>query len=101
MFRKKKKGLLNLDALTLLPFAKNLLEFLQRGLIKGVALHAQGKEPLDEALVAFLIEEMKEWNPKINGIPVMDNKTKLAGARFLGGITYSYFLKAKEKEKNV
>ena len=44
---------------------------------------------------------MKDWNPKINGISVMDNKTKLAGARFLGGIAYSYFMAAKEKEQNV
>ena len=56
MFRKK-KSLFTLDAITLLPFAKSLLEFMQRALVRGVALHAQGETSLEEALTEFLIRK--------------------------------------------
>jgi len=86
----------------MLPFAKSLLEFLQLALSKGAILITEKgisihEKQLKEALNEMLVEEMKNWNPEYNGKKILDNQTKLAGARFLAGVACSMLEPVKEE----
>ena len=90
---------MNLNAFQMLPFAKSLLGFLQQAVIEGgIVLSEQGfdcdKDKICEILSSRLVVKMKEWNPNYNGTTLLDEKTRLHGARFLTGIAYS-LLKGK------
>ena len=98
MFKKTDK--ININAFHMLPFAKSLLQFLQTALIEGaIVLSEQGvncdQEKLCEILSLRLVEKMKDWKPEYNGVTLLDEKTRLHGARFLTGIAYSLL---KEKK---
>jgi len=47
-------------------------------------------------LVAWVNSQMDEWNPSVKGVSVLDNETKEAAARFMGGVA---FLVADEMNK--
>ena len=92
MFRTTNK--MNLNAFHMLPFAKSLLSFLQQALVEGGLIFSEhgfscDKEKICELLTLRLMEKMKEWNPEYNGTSLLDEKTRLHGARFLTGIAYA------------
>ena len=96
---------MKLKAFAMLPFAKSLLGFLQIALAKGAIIISEKgisiqEEQLKEALNEILVEEMKNWNPEYNGKKILDNKTKLAGARFLAGVACSMLEAVPVKEEN-
>jgi hypothetical protein len=39
-----------------------------------------------QQIVEKLKIEMKDWQPQINGVAVLDDETKLAAAKFLAGV---------------
>lgn len=93
MFRKEEK--MKLNAFQMLPFAKSLLQFLQTAITEGaIIINDEGymqleEKSIKELLSHKLVTQMKEWNPEYNGKSLLDENTRLHGARFLSGIAYS------------
>lgn len=89
---------MKLNSFKLLPFAKDLLTFIQKGIDDGVILFDNQGIVLDEAemkeLIACKIEEqMKTWKPVYENKDIMDDYTRKSGARFLSGIVFSLLKK--------
>ena len=78
----------------MLPFAKDLLAFLQDGLNEGVIILDPKGIVLDEnqardMIAQKIVEKMKDWNPEYEKKRILDEPTRLAGARFLAGVVFS------------
>tara|TARA_R100000406_G_scaffold82058_2_gene64095 strand:- start:267 stop:518 length:252 start_codon:yes stop_codon:yes gene_type:complete len=66
-----------------LPFAISLLSHLQSAVDE---LQKRGITVDDDLFQKFVAQKLQNWNPKINGIPVMDNKTRIHAIGFVSGI---------------
>jgi len=63
-----------------------LLALVQDGVKHYGALRSAGV-PVDADIVAlYLSLQVADWNPVVHGSPVLDDDTKGAGCRFLGGL---------------
>tara|TARA_Y100000816_G_C25903829_1_gene471470 strand:+ start:32 stop:328 length:297 start_codon:yes stop_codon:yes gene_type:complete len=93
MFRKEEK--MKINAFQMLPFAKSLLQFLQTAITEGaLIINDEGYVKLDEKSIKELlsnklVNHMRDWKPEYNGKELLDENTRLHGARFLSGIAYS------------
>ena len=91
---------MKLNTFAMLPLAKSLLEFLQTGLnIGSIVLDEQGVtvdlNVARQQIADQLVVQMKEWKPKYQNTEVLDEHTRMAGARFLAGIAVSLLSKGK------
>lgn len=81
---------MKISVYSMLPFGKSLLQFLEFAINAGVTVSngavAIDKETLAAQIVDKLKVEMKDWQPQINGVAVLDNETKLAAIKFLAGV---------------
>jgi len=73
----------------LLPLVMKLGDFLKDGFEQYATLKGAGVEPNVDLIAAFILIQMKNWNPKIAGKEVADEETKEACARFLAGIAFN------------
>ncbi len=85
---------MKINTFKMLPLAKTLLEHLQTGIEKGMVYIDHTGVTLDEDILRNhialkLVEEMKEWKPTYQNQDLLDDDTRLAGARFLAGISVS------------
>jgi len=85
---------MKINSFKMLPFAKDLLEFLQTGLNDGTIIINEFNLTIDEDLCREkisqkLLEKMMTWKPSYENKELLDEKTRLAGARFLAGIVFS------------
>ena len=93
MFRKEDN--MKINAFHMLPFAKSLLQFLQTAITEGaLIINDEGYVKLDEKSIKELlsnklVNHMRDWKPEYNGKELLDENTRLHGARFLSGIAYS------------
>jgi hypothetical protein len=77
------------DASALIPLVAKLGQYLRAGFEHYVALRAAGVEPSPEVIAAFLETKLAGWAPKVRGKDILDDETRMACARFLGGIAYN------------
>ncbi len=86
---------MKINAFQMLPFAKSLLQFLQTAITEGaLIINDEGYVKLDEKSIKELlsnklVNHMRDWKPEYNGKELLDENTRLHGARFLSGIAYS------------
>ena len=77
------------DASAMIPLVAKLGQFLRSGFDQYVVLRGSGIEPSPEMVSAFLETKMYSWNPRIKGKEVLDDETRAACARFLGGVAFN------------
>lgn len=77
------------DASALIPLVSKLGMYLRSGFDQYVVLKGSGIEPSPEMVSAFLETKMYSWNPRIRGREVLDDETRSACARFLGGVAFN------------
>lgn len=77
------------DASALIPLVAKLGQYLRTGFDQYVTLRASGIDPSPELVAAFLETKMATWNPRVRGQEVLDDETRAACARFLGGVAYN------------
>lgn len=85
---------MKINTFKMLPLAKSLLEFLQTGVNEGAVILDENGVTVDtdkarEQIAQKLVLSMKEWKPEYQGKNLLDEPTKLAGARFLAGVATS------------
>lgn len=73
----------------MIPLVAKLGQFLRSGFDQYVVLRGSGIEPSPEMVSAFLETKMYSWNPRIKGKEVLDDETRAACARFLGGVAFN------------
>ncbi len=73
----------------LLPLVMQLGDYLKKGFDHYVQLKQADVNLDPDMLAAFVQIQMTSWNPKIAGKHVLDQDTKQACARFLGGVAYN------------
>ena len=71
---------------SLLPALMSLRVFLESGVTYAQMLQANGQAVNADVVGLFLVGKMQKWNPSISGVPVMDDSTRHAAARFLSGV---------------
>jgi|TARA_R110000824_G_scaffold218213_1_gene404736 hypothetical protein len=86
------------DASAMIPIVTKLGKFLRGGFDQYVELKSSGIEPTPEMISMFVGMKMADWNPKIRGSDLMDDETRSACARFVGGVAYNIAL-AQRKGK--
>ena len=77
------------DASAMIPLVAKLGQYLRSGFDQYVTLRSAGIEPSPELVSAFLETKMHTWNPRIRGQEVLDEDTRAACARFLGGVAFN------------
>lgn len=77
------------DTSAMIPLVAKLGQFLRSGFDQYVVLRGSGIEPSPEMVSAFLETKMCTWNPRIRGKEVLDDETRAACARFLGGVAFN------------
>lgn len=82
---------MKINAFKMLPFAKELLNFLQEGVQDGSIIWNDLKPTIDEDMIREKIAEkiavkMVYWQPQYDGKELLDEATRKAGARFLAGV---------------
>lgn len=85
---------MKLNSFKMLPFAKDLLAFLQDGLDSGAIVIDECGLTLDEnqikeKIAQKIVEKMINWQPTYENKTLLDEPTRLAGARFLAGVVFS------------
>jgi hypothetical protein len=80
----------------LLPLGARMVTLIKGGMDHYVTMSGIPQESRRVLLVAWIDAQMDEWNPVIKGVPVLDDETKEAAARFMGGVA---FLVADEMNK--
>lgn len=85
---------MKLNSFKMLPFAKDLLVFLQEGLNDGVIIIDEIGLTIDEnqareKIAQKIVKKMITWQPKYENTALLDEPTRLAGARFLAGVVFS------------
>ena len=73
-----------------LPLAKQLAEYLKMGMDHYATLKMAGEVAGPDAVALYLSEKMKVWNPEVNGVPLLDDGTREAAARFLAGVSIQF-----------
>lgn len=63
-----------------------LIFLVQTGVKHYGDLRAAGMDVDPEIVALHLSAHVEGWNPAVQGTPVLDADTKLAGCRFLGGL---------------
>ena len=63
-----------------------LIALVQQGVRHYGDLRAAGLEVDPEIVALHLGSHVEAWNPTVQGTPVLDHETKIAGCRFLGGL---------------
>ena len=86
----------------MLPLAKSLLEFLQIALNEGtVILDDEGialnVDVAREKIAKNLVFKMKDWKPVYQKTELLDENTRMAGARFLAGVATSLLQEGNRK----
>jgi len=74
------------NPMAMLPLVSKLGEYLKEGFEHYALLLASGQRLTPEMLAVFLSMKMANWNPQMNGKPLMDDDTRQAAARFLAGV---------------
>jgi len=85
---------MKINTFKMLPLAKSLLEYLQTGIDNGMIYLDHTGATVNEEIVrnhitGKLVEEMKNWQPTYQNKELLDEETRLAGARFLAGVAMS------------
>jgi hypothetical protein len=85
---------MKINTFQMLPLAKSLLEFLQTGVNEGSIIFDEKGIVVDmnvarEQIADKLVIKMKDWKPVYQGKELLDDPTKMAGARFLAGVATS------------
>ena len=85
----------------MLPLAKSLLEFLQTGVNEGAVIFDNNGVTVNpdiarEKIAQKLVVSMKDWKPVYQGQDLLDEPTKMAGARFLAGVATSLLKQGNE-----
>lgn len=70
----------------LVPIVSKLGTYLKAGADHYAMLRSQGEEIGPDMLAAFMSEQMNDWKPSVNGVELVDEPTRAAGARFLAGV---------------
>ena len=89
--------MMRFDASAMIPLVARLGKYLRSGFDQYVALKASGIEPSADVIAAFLEVKMEDWNPKVQGKPILDDDTRSACARFLGGVAYNIGAEARRE----
>jgi hypothetical protein len=89
---------MKINTFKMLPLAKSLLEFLQTGVDAGSIIFDEQGIAIDleksrEQIADKLIVQMKNWKPIYQDKELLDEPTRIAGARFLAGIAISLLKK--------
>jgi hypothetical protein len=71
---------------SLLPALAKLGKFFQDGLDHYVSAQKVGKSVDADSLGVYLTGRMKNWDPKVKGVKIMDPDTTKAAARFISGV---------------
>lgn len=69
-----------------LPLVMQLGTFLKQGVDQYADLRNAGRDAGPDVIAAFISIKMKDWNPEINKVKLLDDATKDACARFLAGV---------------
>tara|TARA_R110002060_G_scaffold6084_4_gene9283 strand:+ start:5102 stop:5377 length:276 start_codon:yes stop_codon:yes gene_type:complete len=86
------------DASALIPLVARLGKFLRGGFDQYVELKSSGIEPTPEMISMFVEMKMADWNPKLRGSDLMDEETRSACARFVGGVAYNIAMAQRKGE---
>lgn len=81
----------------LIPALTELRDFLRQGFEHVVAAHAEGRPVSADDTARFLAGHtpLGNWNPTVMGAPVLDDKTRKAGIRFVAGVSYNLAMRGK------
>lgn len=77
---------MKLTTAALLPALGEMREFLVLAVDAVEQNLERGNRPTPDAVANYLTAKMQRWEPKVHGIPMLDDATRQAGARFLAGI---------------
>jgi hypothetical protein len=80
---------MNLDARTLMTLGSKLLHILKDASQHVSQLNQAGEEVSREALQFYIMLRFENWNPKIKGVSVLDDQSRVDGAAFLAGIAFT------------
>jgi len=85
---------MKINTFQMLPLAKSLLEFLQNGVNVGTIIFDEQGITIDvdrarQQIADKLVVQMKDWKPEYQGKELLDDQTRMAGARFLAGVSIS------------
>lgn len=70
----------------LLPLIMKLGDYLKQGMDHYVELKAAGVAVDADIVGLFIAEQIKGWKPKLGAKELLDDETRNACARFLGGL---------------
>ena len=70
----------------LIPLIMKLGDYLKSGMDHYIELKAAGVAVDADIVGIFINEQLKSWHPKIAGKMLLDDETRSACARFLGGL---------------
>jgi hypothetical protein len=73
----------------LFPLVIKLGDFLKEAFDQYAIIRGSGIEPDADMLAAFIQIQIQDWNPKLSGKYVLDDETREACARFVGGIAFN------------
>lgn len=70
----------------LLPLIMKLGDYLKKGVDHYAELKAADLEVDGDIVGMFILSQLQDWNPKLAGKELLDDETRAACARFLGGL---------------
>jgi hypothetical protein len=73
----------------LFPLVIKLGDFLKEAFDQYAIIRGSGIEPDADMLAAFIHIQIKSWEPRLSGKPLLDDETREACARFVGGIAFN------------
>lgn len=77
---------MKVSTMALLPLLSKLGDYFKAGLGHYVQLKASGADANPDIIAMFILSKMEGWDPKLMGKTVLDDETKTAAARMLGGL---------------
>lgn len=80
---------MKVSTMALLPLLAKLGDYFKAGLDHYVQLKASGADVNADIIAMFVYGKMEAWDPKLLNRRVLDNETKTAAARMLGGLIFN------------
>lgn len=77
---------MSFNKMKMLPLVAKLGEYLNKAFDHYVEMKAKGIEVDADAVAAFMADQMKSWDPKMNDKSLLDPETRKAACRFVAGV---------------
>ena len=77
------------NKMKMLPLVAKLGEYLKEAFDHCVEMEAKGIKIDPDTVSIFMSDQMKGWNPKLNGKELLDPDTRKAACRFVAGVAFN------------